>query len=172
MVLPLRQVLAWDLDEGRARAFADQAGGEIVSDLADAARRSDVILTCTTAQAPFLDETMVKPGTFVAAVGADSPHKSEIAPALMARAKLVTDLTDQAAVMGDLHHAVAAGAMAREQVHAELAELVTGARPGRSAPDELWLFDSTGTALQDVAAAAAIYARAGAHAARNIVLAA
>ena len=171
-MLPLRRVLAWDLDERRARVFADQAGGEVVADLSGAARRSDVIVTCTTARAPFLEETMVTPGTFVAAVGADSPGKSEIGPALMARAMVVTDLTDQAAVMGDLNHAIAAGTMSRARVHAELAWLVTGARPGRTAPDEIWLFDSTGTALQDVAAAAAIHARADFHAARSIVLAA
>jgi alanine dehydrogenase len=171
-VLPIRRVLAWDLDEGRARTLADQAGGEVAADLADAARTSDVIVTCTTAQVPFLDDPMVKPGTFVAAVGADSPGKNEIVPALMARANLVTDLTDQAAVMGELNHAIAAGAKTRAQVHAELAELVTGARQGRSAPDEIWLFDSTGTALQDVAAAAMIYARADTRAARSIVMAA
>ena len=171
-VLPIRQVLAFDMDDGRAQALAVRTGGEVVADLAAASRRSDVIVTCTTAQAPFLDAAMVAPGTFITAVGADSPGKSEIAPALMARARVVTDLTDQAAVMGDLHHAVAAGAMTRAQVHAELAELVTGRKPGRSASDELWLFDSTGTALQDVAAAASIYARAATGAARTIVLAA
>jgi ornithine cyclodeaminase/alanine dehydrogenase-like protein (mu-crystallin family) len=62
--------------------------------------------------------------------------------------------------MGDLHHALAAGAMRRDDVHAELAELVAGAKPGRTDDAQIWLFDSTGTALQDVAAAAAVYERA------------
>lgn len=159
-VLPIREILTWDRDHGRALALADQTGGTATTDLAAAARASDVIVTCTTARAPFLDSSCAMPGAFVAAVGADSPAKSEIAPNLMAQAGVVTDLTEQAEAMGDLHHAIAAGAMTREQVHAELAELVTGGKPGRSAPDEIWLFDSTGTALQDVAAAATIYARA------------
>ncbi|MGQ0660903.1 ornithine cyclodeaminase family protein [Sphingosinicella sp.] len=171
-VLPVREVLTWDRDPEQARALAKQTGGAAITDLVAAARRSDVIVTCTTAGAPFLDSSCAAPGGFIAAVGADSPQKSEIAPNLMARANIVTDLTDQAAAMGDLHHAIATGAMTRERVHAELAELVTGGKPGRSAPDELWLFDSTGTALQDVVAAAAIYARAAGQVPRSVSLAA
>jgi len=159
-VLPIREILTWDVDDEQAQVFAGRTGGTAATDLAAAALRSDVIVTCTTARAPFLDESCAAPGVFIAAVGADSPQKSEIAPELMARAKIVTDLTDQAAAMGDLHHAIAAGAMTADQVHAELAELVTGRKPGRAAATEIWLFDSTGTALQDVAAAVTIHRRA------------
>lgn len=171
-VLPLRHCLAWDRDPARAARFAREEGAEAIEALADAPR-TDVIVTCTTAGEPFLTPEHVAPGTFVAAVGADSPHKNEIAPALMAGAKVVADLVDQCLVMGDLRHAVAAGAMARRDVHAELAELVAGAKPGRGDPDEITLFDSTGTALQDVAAAATLYERArsgGRH--RRVALAA
>lgn len=162
-VLPLRRVRAWDRDEAHARAFVAGIGGleaEVAPDLAAAARAADLIFTCTTAREPFLDAQMVRPGTFVAAVGADNPDKNEIHPGLMARARVVVDLVDQCAAMGDLRHALAAGAMRREDVHAELAELVVGAKPGRTDDAEIWLFDSTGTALQDVAAAAWIWRRA------------
>ena len=162
-VLPLRRALAWDQDEARARSFVNGIDGleaALAPDLATGARAADLIVTCTTAREPFLDAKMVRPGTFVAAVGADSPDKNEISPGLMARARVVADLADQCAAMGDLRHAIAAGAMRREDVHAELAELVAGAKPGRTREDEIWLFDSTGTALQDVAAAAWIYRRA------------
>jgi ornithine cyclodeaminase/alanine dehydrogenase-like protein (mu-crystallin family) len=50
--------------------------------------------------------------------------------------------------------------MTREQVRAELADVVTGRKPGRESPEEIVVFDSTGTALQDVAAAALAYQRA------------
>ena len=132
----------------------------VATDLASAARRSDVIVTCTTAAKPFLEPDFVRAGTFIAAVGADSPAKSEIAPALMARALVVADLIEQCAVMGDLHHALSAGTMRRGDVRAELAELVAGSKPGRTGDDQITLFDSTGTGLQDVAAAALIYERA------------
>ena len=120
-----------------------------------------MIVTCTTARAPFLDPRCVKPGTFIAAVGADSPEKSEIAPgADGAGAGRRRQCSINALEMGDLRHAVAAGAMTARSVHAELADLVTGRKPGRTSADEITLFDSTGTALQDVAAAASIYERA------------
>ena len=161
-VLPLSRCLAWDRDPGRAAAFSEGFQAEVAEDLAPAALASDVIVTCTTSRQPFLDRVMVRPGTFVAAVGADSPDKSEISPALMASAKVVADVLDQCVAMGDLHHAIAGGAMTRQAVHAELAELVGGARPGRTSAGEITLFDSTGTGLQDVAAAAMIYERAAA----------
>jgi ornithine cyclodeaminase/alanine dehydrogenase-like protein (mu-crystallin family) len=100
---------------------------------------------------------MVRPGTFIAAVGADHEDKQEIEPALLAAAKVVTDLTAQAAAIGDLHHAIASGAMAREDVHGELGEVVAGLKPGRTGDDEVTVFDSTGTGIQDVAAAIAAY---------------
>jgi alanine dehydrogenase len=164
-VLPLSRCFAWDRDPGRASAFAKAARTEwldaqVSNDLGAAALASDIIVTCTTSRQPFLDRGMVRAGTFVAAVGADSPEKSEIGPALMASAKVVADVLDQCIVMGDLQHAIATGAMTRAAVHAELAGLVSGARPGRTSAEEIIIFDSTGTGLQDVAAAAMIYERA------------
>ena len=62
--------------------------------------------------------------------------------------------------MGDLRHAVAAGLASPDSVHAELGEILAGRRPGRTSPEEIILFDSTGTALQDVASAAMVYEKA------------
>ena len=73
----------------------------------------------------------VAPGTFVAAVGADSADKQELDPRLMTEAVVVVDVLDQCASIGDLHHALEAGALCRGAVHAELAEVVTGRKPGR-----------------------------------------
>jgi ornithine cyclodeaminase/alanine dehydrogenase-like protein (mu-crystallin family) len=162
-VLPLRRVFAWDRDPAHAEALARGVEGieaAAVADLGGAALTSDAIVTCTTAREPFLSTDVVRPGTFVAAVGADNPDKNEIGADLMAKARVVADSTEQCAAMGDLRHAIAAGAMRREDVHAELADIVAGAKPGRDRSDEIVLFDSTGTALQDVAAAAMIHERA------------
>lgn len=156
-------VLGFDLDAGKVRAFAaaaERATGRVVQGVADleaAVRRSDIVVTCTPAKHAFLRRDMVAPGTFVAAVGADHENKQELAPDLMAVAKVVTDSTDQARRIGDLHHAIAAGAMQASDVHAELGDLAAGLRPGRTSEDEITVFDSTGTGLQDVAAAIAVY---------------
>jgi ornithine cyclodeaminase/alanine dehydrogenase-like protein (mu-crystallin family) len=165
-VLPLRRCFAWDRDRSRADAFAAAARrrgleGAAVGEIGDAARASDVIVTCTTAHDPFLGAAHVLPGTFVAAVGADSPGKSELRPELMRRARVVVDSLDQCLAMGDLGCAVRAGAMAADDVHASLGAILAGEAPGRTSDDQLFVFDSTGTALQDVAAAAAIFERAG-----------
>ncbi|MGH7312129.1 MAG: ornithine cyclodeaminase family protein, partial [Candidatus Rokuibacteriota bacterium] len=86
--------------------------------------------------------------------------KQELEPALVAAATLVVDVLEQCAEIGELQHALAAGLMTRDRVHAELADVVVGRRPGRTRADEIIVFDSTGTAIQDVAAAVAVYERA------------
>jgi ornithine cyclodeaminase/alanine dehydrogenase len=165
-VLDLRTAFAWDADADVARAFARRMAAETgitvqaVDELGEATRTSGAIVTCTTAREPFLGIEHVRPGTFVAAIGADNPAKSELTPQLMANATVVADVLEQALFMGDLHHAIAAGTMTTADVHAELGQLVTGERPGRRNADEITIFDSTGTGIQDVAAASRAYERA------------
>jgi len=162
-VLKLRRAFAWDIDRQSARAFAASMAGETgieieaVDDLGEATRASDAVVTCTTAREPFLGLEHVRPGTFVAAVGADSPSKSEIKPELMAKASVTVDLLQQACSMGDLHHAISAGAMRADDVHAELGRLVSGEKRGRRNADEITIFDSTGVGIQDAAAASRAY---------------
>jgi alanine dehydrogenase len=162
-VLALRRAFAWDVDAEVARVFAARMGAETgievhaIDRLGEATRVSDAIVTCTTSRTAFLDVEDVRPGTFVAAIGADNPAKSEITPALMAGSTVVVDVLEQAVFMGDLHHAIEAGAMTAGDVHAELGALVSGDKPGRRNAEEITLFDSTGTGVQDVAACARAY---------------
>src|SRR6185436_134198 len=162
---PLR-IVAFDQEAGKAAKFATAIGKElgmqvdVAQSLADAVGQSRIVITCTTSRRFFVTKEMVRPGTFIAAVGADREDKQEIEPRLLAAAKLVTDLTDQACAIGDLHHAIAAGAMTREAVHAQLGEVICGRKPGRESEDEITVFDSTGTGIQDVAAAIAVYSAA------------
>jgi len=166
--LNIRRVFAVDSDAAAAAKFATEIGArgldaEVPATLRAATLESDVIVTCTTTHVPYLGIADVRPGTFVAAIGADNPEKSEIEPALMARARVVTDVTAQCAVMGDLHHAIRAGAMTEADVHAELGELVAGRKPGRTSSEEITLFDGCGLGIQDVAAAARVYELARHH---------
>jgi ornithine cyclodeaminase/alanine dehydrogenase-like protein (mu-crystallin family) len=120
----------------------------------------DSLHASITSHKPLLGTDDVSPGTFIAAVGADNPEKQELHPALMAKSKIVVDILEQCASMGDLHHAIAAGVVTRADVHAELGEIVAGIKPGRESDEEITIFDSTGMALQDVAAAAFLYEKA------------
>jgi alanine dehydrogenase len=165
-VLPLARVRLFDTDHARAEALAARAAVtlgiavEPTRDLATAIRTSDVCVTCTPARRAFVSRADVGPGAFIAAVGADSQGKQELDPALVASATLVVDVLEQCAEIGELQHPLAAGLMTREQVHAELGDVVAGRKPGRTRDDEIVIFDSSGTAIQDVAAALAVYERA------------
>jgi ornithine cyclodeaminase/alanine dehydrogenase-like protein (mu-crystallin family) len=81
-------------------------------------------------------------------------------PALLARSTIVVDILEQCATIGELHHALESGLVTREDVHAELHEVVTGLKRGRASKEEIIIFDSTGTALQDAAAAVVAYEKA------------
>jgi alanine dehydrogenase len=165
-ILPIEVAHAFDFEVAIAEKFASDMSRELgirvdaVSDLGSATGSSDVCVTCTPAKTYFLNEEDVPPGMFVAAIGADSPEKHEIDPRLMASSKVVVDILDQCVEVGELHHAIAQGLIGREQVHGELGEVIVGEKPGRTSDDEITIFDSTGTGLQDAATAAAVYERA------------
>lgn len=165
-VLPLEHVRVLDTDPARAEELAARVGADlgirvsVATDLRAAVRESDVCVTCTPSRRPLVFRGDVAPGTFIAAVGADSQGKQELEPALIAASTLVVDVLAQCAEIGELQHALAAGLMTREGVHAELPDVVAGRRPGRTRDDEITVFDSSGTALQDVAAAVVVYERA------------
>ena len=162
-VLPLERAWVLDLDHGRAETMAARVGErlglhvEAAKDLEVALRASDVAVTCTPSRRAFVTRAVVAPGTFLAAVGADNQGKQELEPELLVEATLVVDVLEQCAEIGELQHALAARLMTRDAVHAELAEVVSGRRPGRTREDEITVFDSSGTALEDVAAAVAVY---------------
>ncbi len=165
-VRKLRRVLVSDIDPGRAARFAEQHGNalrikiEPVSDLPGAIAASDICITCTPSRRFIVNRDWVPPGCLVAAVGADNEHKQEIDPALFRSARVVVDSIEQCAAIGDLHHAIDCGAFTRDEVHAELGEIVARRKPGRQSETETILFDSSGVALGDVAAAALVYERA------------
>ena len=162
-LLGLREIRLFDADPRRAASLAGEMREEVgvaftpCATAAAASRGAQVVVTSTTSTVPFLTRDDVGPGTLIAAVGADSPQKWELAPSLMAAAAVVCDLTSQCAELGELHHAIAAKAMTAGQVRAQLGEVVAGKRPGRHTEEEVVIFDSTGTALLDVTAALGIY---------------
>ncbi len=144
-VLPqIERVHAWDVSAEAARRFAEQESAarqldvRAAGSLEDAVRASDVVVTCTPSRSPLVRRDWVAPGAFIAAVGADSPGKQELeAELLAAPALVVVDLLEQAAAVGDLQHALRGGLMTRGDVHAELADVIVGRRPGRTRDDQV-----------------------------------
>ena len=163
----IERVLLWDEHRQAAdrlalelRAEAPSVQFVVIDNLAAGVRVSDIVVTCTTSTQPLVGANEVMPGTFVAGVGADSEVKSELDPRLLAQSLVVVDVIDQCATIGDLHHALAAGVMRREDVHAELGQIVAGLRPARTSERQTFVLESTGMALQDAATAVLVVDRA------------
>ena len=165
-LFPIEKVFAYDVDSNRCEKFANDLSAELgmaikaVDQLDDAVLQSDICITCTPSRQFYLKREHIGAGTFVAAVGADDEHKQELDPTLLAESKVVADLVEQCATIGELHHALDRKVMTRAQVHAELGEVVAGTKPGRTSTDEIIVFDSTGIALQDVVTSALVFEKA------------
>jgi len=166
-VRPLRAAFVVDVDSRKAAALAERMSDELgwrveaSTNLAAAVAVSDICVTCTTSESPVVFAGHLHPGLFVAAVGADNPAKQEIDASALALSRVVVDSLAGCAAGGDLHHAIAANVMTEQDIHGELSAIVAGRVPGRTSQDQVFVLDSTGTALQDVAAAVLVYRRAG-----------
>ena len=165
-MFPLRKVYAFDINPNASQYFAAKLSRETqfdiepVRSMSGAIQRSDVVVTCTPATEFYVHKGDVAPGTFIAAVGADDSHKQEIDPALLSSAKVIADNLEQVCAIGDTQHAIGKGLMRKEDVYAELSEIVAGRKPGRTSDDEITIFDSTGVAIEDAAAATLVYEKA------------
>jgi ornithine cyclodeaminase/alanine dehydrogenase len=166
LVLPIKRAFAFDVDAKAAERYATQMSKELgievmaEPDLELAVEQSDVVVTCTPSKQYYLLKRYVRLGTFIAAMGADTPDKRELEPTLLVGNKVIVDIMQQCATVGELHHVLAAGLLTEQDVHGDLGQVVAGRVPGRTSRDEVTIFDGTGTALQDTAAAVIVYHRA------------
>jgi ornithine cyclodeaminase len=132
-----------------------------VSTVEEALTDADVVITVTASREPLIRADWLAPGAHVTAVGSDGPDKQELEAAVLGRADLVVaDSRAQCARIGEIHHALDAGALEELEV-VELGEITAGRRPGRSSEEERTVADLTGVGVQDVAAAALVLENAG-----------
>jgi len=119
-------------------------------------READLLVTATPARAPLVRAEWLRGGQHVTALGADSPGKQELdAGCLAAADRVVVDRLTQCAAFGELRHALDAGTLRPDRVHAELGEIVAGLKPGRTTARQLTIADLTGVGFQDTAIASA-----------------
>ncbi|MBI2217403.1 MAG: ornithine cyclodeaminase family protein [Candidatus Rokubacteria bacterium] len=166
-VLPITRVDLVARDPERADRFARLTAHDLGvpvtlrADARAAVRDADVITCATTSVSPVVFGSDVRAGAHVDAVGAFRPDAREVDTALVRRARVVVDTYAGAGEeAGDILIPLREGAIDHAHVAAELAELVTGAKPGRRSPDEVTLFKSVGFALEDLATARLAYHRA------------
>ena len=133
----------------------DVRGGSIAE-----AAACDVLSTVTPVESPIVGAGDLGEHTHVNAMGADAPGKNELAPEIVTSAKLVIDDYEQCTHSGEINVPWSEGILSDEDLHGELGAIVAGKQPGRTAEDGVTVFDSTGLAIQDVAAAHVVYERA------------
>ncbi|UPM41888.1 ornithine cyclodeaminase family protein [Halocatena salina] len=161
-VRPIEEVVISDLDEERVERFVDRYSDafEITAGSVADAAACDVLSTVTPVTEPIVDRSMVSDHTHINAIGADAPGKHELEDQLLTESTLVIDDFEQTTHSGEINVPWSVGALTDEDIHAALGEIVVGDITGRTADTGLTVFDSTGLAIQDVAAAHVVYGRA------------
>jgi ornithine cyclodeaminase/alanine dehydrogenase-like protein (mu-crystallin family) len=162
-VLPLvrrfERVLVCGTNPAQAGEFAKKMSEKVrlpveSADARTCAGQSDVLCTCTTSQVPLFDGKVLRPGTHLNLVGAFQPHAREVDSRTVQRAHVIVDTYDSAlAEAGDLLIPIKEGIISRHHIAADLHELLTGKKPGRTSASEITLFKSVGCALEDLATA-------------------
>lgn len=153
LVRDFTEVRVWS--PHHAAAFAEEYGVQAVHSAEEAVRGADVIVTATTSQTPVLQGAWLSPGAHINAVGACRPDWQELDYEALSRCRIYVD--SRAAAEQESGDVIAAGV---ERVIGEIGEVVSGAVPGRSSPDEITLFKSLGLAVEDVVAADLVYRKA------------
>ena len=166
-VRPITEVTVWNRTLQRAEALAaqlDRPGLAVrpTADLAAAVAEADVISAATMSRATLIAGAVLRPGTHVDLVGAFNPAMREADDAAMRRATVYVDTRGGALKeAGDIVQALAAGALSEDGIAGDLFDLCRGTAAGRSSAEEITLFKSVGTAIEDLAAAVLVYERLG-----------
>jgi ornithine cyclodeaminase len=162
-VRPCKNILVWGRRAEAAESYAERMRKDgytvaVASSVEDVAERCRIIVTTTASHEPHLHGAMIRPGTHVTAMGADTPDKRELHADIFAAADLVAvDSRVQGALRGDLKGALDARTVELERV-SELGQIIAGTAKGRSSAGQVTVAALTGLAVQDVAIASAVIA--------------
>jgi alanine dehydrogenase len=162
-VRPITDVVVADIDEAAVEAVVERYGEtyDVRGGTNAEAAACDVVSTTTPVEEPVVHE--VGESTHVNAMGADAEGKHEIDDDVLRAAKLVIDDYDQCTHSGEINVPWSTGVLTEADLHGELGDVVTGAIAGRTDGDGVTVFDSTGLAIQDVAASHVVYEYAREH---------
>ncbi|SFF85827.1 alanine dehydrogenase [Halopelagius inordinatus] len=161
-VRDIEEVVVSDLDEERVANFIDAFEDRFdvrAGSIAEAAG-CDVLSTVTPVESPVVPRDAVGDHTHINAMGADAEGKHELADEVLLDAKLVIDDHAQTTHSGEINVPYNEGVLSDDDIYGAIGEIVVGDRPGRTDDDGITVFDSTGLAIQDVAAAHVVYEHA------------
>jgi ornithine cyclodeaminase/alanine dehydrogenase-like protein (mu-crystallin family) len=155
LVLPEAKFRLWGRSFERAQALARSTQATACEQARDAVAEADVVCTLTASPSPLVRRDWLRPGCHVNAVGASSRDARELGSDLVAAAELFVDSLEQAQEeCGEVHLALAEGAIAADHIRGELGQVLSGACAGRTDDNALTVFKSLGLAVEDLAAAA------------------
>lgn len=152
-VREIKEILVYDRNEGSVTKFAEslkELGIKIKKASLEEAAKADILATTTPAREPIIKEEWIGAGTHINAIGADAPGKEELDPEILKRSKIVVDHWVQASHSGEINVPLEKGIIKKENVYAELGDIVAGKTAGRQTDEEITIFDSTGLAFQDL----------------------
>ncbi|MFQ5737865.1 MAG: ornithine cyclodeaminase family protein [Acidobacteriota bacterium] len=164
---PLREVLIWNrhphrVEQVKAQLEIPPVHIRLATNLEKAVAKADIISCATSTRNPLIQGDWVKPGTHIDLVGGFTPTMREVDDRAVERARLFVDTREGALQeAGDLIDPLSRGVISRTDIAADLSQLVRGEKKGRESRDEITLFKSVGTALEDLAAAQLLMEDAG-----------
>lgn len=129
----------------------------VTRNIKDCAKGADIIVTTTVSRKPIVKAQWLKKGTHINAIGADAKGKEELDPDILKDARVIVDCWEQASHSGEINVPFKKGLISKKDIYADIGEIVTGKKKGRTNKDQITVFDSTGLAIQDVAIADLIY---------------
>jgi alanine dehydrogenase len=162
-VRPIVELVVWGRDRDKAERLARNFDGRrlkarAAKSLEEAIGWADTISCATLSQDPLVLGHWLKPGQHVDLVGGFTPAMREADDAAIARARVYVDTYAGATKeAGDIVQPLANGTLDLKQIAGDLAELAQGRVSGRSFHNQITLFKSVGTALEDLAAAELVY---------------
>jgi alanine dehydrogenase len=124
------------------------------------AKEADILVTLTPSKSPIVYASWLKEGVHINAMGADAPGKQELDPEILKAGKIIVDDVEQTLHSGEINVPLSEGILKKEDIYAELGEIVVGSKKGRVNESEITIFDSTGLAILDVAVGHLIYQKA------------
>jgi alanine dehydrogenase len=165
VVRNIEDVVISDLDDDAVQAFVDHFADDfdVRGGTISEAGHCDVLSTVTPVESPIVGPDDVGDHTHVNAMGADAEGKHELADAVLLDSTLVIDDYAQTTHSGEINVPYTAGTLTDDDIYGEIGQIVTDKLPGRTDDDGVTVFDSTGLAIQDVAAAHVVYEHANEH---------
>ncbi len=166
-IFDIESVLSWDVASDVAESYSKEMSNlygidvQATKHIEEVVRGADILVTVTPSRKPLVMGEWVRDGTHINAIGADGPGKQELDPLIVAHAdKIVVDSLAQCRKIGEIQHALGQNLISEDDVHAEIGEILLGEKAGRESELEVTIFDSTGLASQDIAAAHVVYEEA------------